>query len=143
MGSALQSSIFRNRAGQATADYGPRSQEGADAVARSRSLRNARSKLDKQRLDFVVVSDDLFWRGGGVVRSKSPAAFTSRHRITAPFSLTLRKNFMNIVQIILLILVHLPILLAVGLPLWAALLIGWAEMHLRRSGNSITTFNRP
>jgi hypothetical protein len=50
---------------------------------------------------------------------------------------------MNIVQIILLILVLLPILLAVGLPLWAVLLIGWAEMHLRRSGNSITTFNRP
>jgi len=50
---------------------------------------------------------------------------------------------MNIVQIILLILVHLPILLAVGLPLWAALLIGWAEMHLRRSGNSLTTLNRP
>ena len=78
-----------------------------------------------------------------MVRSKSPAALTSRHRITAPFSLTLRKNFMNIVQIILLILVHLPILLAVGLPLWAALLIGWAEMHLRRSGNSLTTFNPP
>jgi hypothetical protein len=34
-------------------------------------------------------------------------------------------------------------LLTVGLPLWAALLIGWAEMHLRRSGNSLTTFNRP
>jgi hypothetical protein len=57
-------------------------------VARSRSLRNARSKLDKQRLAFVAVLDDFFWRGGGVVRSKSPAAFTSRHRITAPFSLT-------------------------------------------------------
>jgi len=28
-----------------------------------------------------------------VVRSKSPAAFTARDRITAPFSLTLRKEF--------------------------------------------------
>ena len=28
-----------------------------------------------------------------MVRSKSPAAFTSRHRITAPFSLTITKEF--------------------------------------------------
>jgi len=41
------------------ADYGPRSEGGAGAVARSRSLRNARSKLDKKRLAFVVVSDDF------------------------------------------------------------------------------------
>ena len=41
------------------ADYGPRSEGGAGAVARSRSLRNARSKLDKKRLAFVVVLDDF------------------------------------------------------------------------------------
>ena len=47
------------REGTTAADYGLRSEEGAGAVARSRSLRNARSKLDKQCLAFVVVSDDF------------------------------------------------------------------------------------
>jgi len=125
------------------ADYGPRSEGGAGAVARSRSLRNARSKLDKKRLAFVVVSDDFSLERRSCGPEQISGSFyveTSNHR---SLLLNIRKNFMNIVQIILLILVLLPILLAVGLPLWAALLIGWAEMHLRRSGNSITTFNRP
>jgi hypothetical protein len=37
----------------------PGAKKGAGAVALSRSLRNARSKLDKQRLAFVVVWDDF------------------------------------------------------------------------------------
>jgi hypothetical protein len=58
-----------------------------------RSSCNAQSKLDKQRLAFAVVSDNLFWRGDGVARSKSPAAFASKHRITALFFLTFTKEF--------------------------------------------------
>src|SRR6516225_9015091 len=72
------------------ADYGPRSEGGAGAVARSRSLRNARSKLDKKRLAFVVVSDDFSLERRSCGPEQISGSFyveTSNHR-SLPLNIT-------------------------------------------------------